>query len=226
MVGGREIRVGRGRRRQSWSSIWDASSVSQVDKCTTIKWKVLLPPLLMMMRMATRLSRKLKSETCRTSKTSTRIYVAQVLLGKLTQKRSSSKNRHQHQFHFNVSVLLVCTPHTHTRRRKKASWRREIMLINRSDTCRCTLLPNGHAPRNMHRILLSPTLPTCPTLHSCCGLWTRHPALPQPARGVYTSFTWNERQRFCNFFRERARKEKKNKLKVQNGWQRPAQQSC
>lgn len=39
------------------------------------------------------------------------------------------------------------------------------MLINRSDTCRCTLLPNGHAPRNMHRIFLlftssSPTL--CP----------------------------------------------------------------
>lgn len=123
VCGRREIRVGRRRRRQSWSSIWDASSVSQVDKCTTIKWKVLLLlmlPLPLLLMMATRLSRKLKSETCRTSKTSTRIYVAQVLLGKLTQKRSSSKNRHQHQFHFNVSVLLVCTPHTHTRRRKKA----------------------------------------------------------------------------------------------------------
>lgn len=96
-----------------------------------------------------------------------------------------------------------CAHHTHTPGGGKKRWRREIMLINRSDTCRCTLLPNGHAPRNMHRILLSPTLPTWPTLHSCCGLWTRHPALPQNARGVYTSFTWNERQRFCNFFREK-----------------------
>lgn len=163
-------------------------------------------PLPLLLMMATRLSRKLKSETCRTSKTSTRIYVAQVLLGKLTQKRSSSKNRHQHQFHFNVSVLLVCTPHTHTPGGGKKRWRREIMLINRSDTCRCTLLPNGHAPRNMHRILLFPPLPPCPTLHSCCGLWTRHPALPQTARGVYTSFTWNERQRFCNFFREKKKR--------------------
>lgn len=82
------------------------------------------------------------------------------------------------------------------------------MLINRNDTCRCTLLPNGHAPRNMHRILLFPPLPPCPPLHSCCGLWTRHPALPQTARGVYTSFTWNERQRFCNFFREREKKKR------------------
>lgn len=62
------------------------------------------------------------------------------------------------------------------------------MLINRSDTCRSTLLPNGHAPRNMHRILLlftsspPPPLPCCTpaadyehgTLHCLHVVFTHH----------------------------------------------------
>lgn len=97
-----------------------------------------------------------------------------------------------------------CAHHTHTPGGGKKRWRREIMLINRSDTCRCTLLPNGHAPRNMHRILLL-LLPH--HLAPCCtpAADYEHGTLHclRPARGVYTSFTWNERQRFCNFFREK-----------------------
>jgi len=61
------------------------------------------------------------------------------------------------------------------------------MLINRCDTCRCTLvlvpLPNanGHAPRNMHRVFFK--------MPHCCTAPDYYELRGTPARGVYTSFT-------------------------------------
>lgn len=123
----------------------------------------------------------------------------------------------EHPFRLNASVVSI------------KNLEREIMLINRSDTCRCSRvsvpllgparLTNGHAPRNMHRS----TPQTGGTmLQCCCGLlWTLGHSCTWCLHIIYIKRATT----FCNFLTNNKRKTGPTKLLIILDWT-TQKQSC